>query len=86
MVGDAYTIADIAIYPWYGVLLEGGLYGNAAEFLDAPGYRHVLRWAAEIASRPAVQRGRRVNLTWGPEALRVPERHDASDLEQPAAG
>jgi GST-like protein len=84
MVGDEYTIADIAIYPWYGVLLEGGLYGNAAEFLDAQSYRNVLRWAAEIAARPAVPRGRRVNLTWGPEEQRLPERHDASDFDLPA--
>ncbi len=80
MAGDEYTIADIAIYPWYGVLLEGGLYGNAAEFLDAPSYRNVNRWAAEIAARPAVKRGRRVNRTWGPEEEQLAERHDASDF------
>jgi len=80
MTGDEYTIADIAIYPWYGVLLEGGLYGNAAEFLDAPSYRNVNRWAAEIAARPAVRRGRRVNRTWGPEEEQLAERHDASDF------
>jgi GSH-dependent disulfide-bond oxidoreductase len=81
LIGDEYTIADMAVYPWYGVLLEGELYGNAAEFLDAPSYTHVNRWAAEIASRPAVKRGRRVNRTWGPEADRVAERHQASDLD-----
>ncbi|MBM4228364.1 MAG: glutathione-dependent disulfide-bond oxidoreductase [Gammaproteobacteria bacterium] len=81
LTGDEYTIADMAVYPWYGVLLEGELYGNAAEFLDAPSYTHVNRWAAEIASRPAVKRGRRVNRTWGPEANRVAERHQASDLD-----
>lgn len=81
LTGDEYTIADMAVYPWYGVLLEGELYGNAAEFLDAPSYTHVNRWAAEIASRPAVKRGRRVNRTWGPEADRVAERHQASDLD-----
>ena len=80
MIGDEYTIADIAIYPWYGVLLEGGLYGNAAEFLDAPSYRNVNRWAAEIAARPAVQRGRRVNRPWGPAEEQLAERHDASDF------
>ncbi|MEN9728877.1 MAG: glutathione-dependent disulfide-bond oxidoreductase [Pseudomonadota bacterium] len=81
LVGDDYTIADMAVYPWYGVLLEGELYGTAAEFLDAPSYTHVNRWAAEIASRPAVKRGRRVNRTWGPEADRLAERHEASDLD-----
>lgn len=81
LTGDEYTIADMAVYPWYGVLLEGEIYGNAAEFLDAPSYTHVNRWAAEIASRPAVKRGRRVNRTWGPEADRVTERHQASDLD-----
>jgi GSH-dependent disulfide-bond oxidoreductase len=80
LIGDEYTLADIAVYPWYGVLLEGSLYGNAAEFLDAPSYRNVNRWAAEIAARPAVKRGRRVNRTWGPEEEQLPERHDASDL------
>lgn len=76
---EAYTIADIAIFPWYGALVLGELYG-AAEFLDVASYRHVVRWANEIMSRPAVQRGRRVNRSWGPEELRVPERHSAADI------
>jgi GST-like protein len=57
----------------------GELYG-AAEFLDVASYRHVMRWAQEIVARPAVQRGRRVNRSWGPEELRVPERHSAADI------
>lgn len=76
---DRYTIADIAVFPWYGALVLGELYG-AAEFLDVASYRHVVRWAEEILARPAVQRGRRVNRSWGPEELRVPERHSAADI------
>ena len=76
---DNYTIADIAIFPWYGALVLGELYG-AAEFLDVASYRHVMRWAQEIVALPAVQRGRRVNRSWGPEELRVPERHSAADI------
>jgi GST-like protein len=79
MCGDEYTIADMAIFPWYGELVTGSIY-NAQEFLDVQSYTHVLRWARDIQQRPAVQRGQRVNRTWGPEADRVPERHDASDL------
>jgi GSH-dependent disulfide-bond oxidoreductase len=79
LAGDEYTIADIATFPWYGALAMGKLY-EAGEFLDAPSYEHVNRWAAEIHARPAVRRGQRVNRTWGPEELRVPERHSASDL------
>jgi GST-like protein len=80
MAGDAYTIADMATFPWYGGLVMGELY-EAAEFLDVKAYTHVLRWADEIQARPAVQRGRRVNKAWGPEELQVPERHSASDLD-----
>jgi len=79
LCGDVYNIADIATFPWYGNLVLGKLY-NAGEFLDVTAYKHVLRWALEIMERPAVQRGRRVNRTWGPEEDRVPERHDAKDL------
>ena len=82
--GDDYTVADIAVYPWYGVLVLGDLY-NAQEFLDVTSYQHVTRWANEIAARPAVVRGKRVNKTWGPEEARLAERHDASDFDQPAA-
>ncbi len=78
--GDAYTIADMAIWPWYGALVMGRVYG-AAEFLDAPSYTHVNRWAEEVAARPAVQRGRMVNRISGPEQEQLHERHDASDFE-----
>ncbi|MFT7624001.1 MAG: GST-like protein [Myxococcota bacterium] len=79
LCGDEYTIADMATYPWYGWLVLGKLY-NAAEFLDVTSYKHVVRWASEIAERPAVQRGQRVNKVWGPEEERVPERHSANDF------
>ena len=74
MAGEEYSIADIAIYPWYGVLVEGKIY-NAGEFLSVHEYTHVQRWAASIAERPAVQRGRCINRVWGDEAGQVPERH-----------
>ncbi|QXH33995.1 glutathione-dependent disulfide-bond oxidoreductase [Pseudomonas muyukensis] len=77
--GDQYSIADIAVWPWYGQLVRGNLYG-AAEFLAVHDYPHVQRWAEAIAQRPAVQRGTRVNRTWGEEASQVPERHSAADL------
>ncbi|CAG8870508.1 Disulfide-bond oxidoreductase YghU [Pseudomonas fluorescens] len=80
LAGDSYTIADIAVWPWYGQLVRNNVY-SAAEFLDAQSYKHVMRWADEIAERPAVQRGQRVNRTWGDEALQVPERHGARDLD-----
>jgi GST-like protein len=80
IAGDDYTIADMAIWPWYGVLVQGGLY-NAAEFLSVQDYIHVQRWAAEVAKRPAVIRGRKVNRTWGEEKDQVPERHAATDLD-----
>ena len=74
IAGNDYTIADIAIYPWYGGLVEGLQY-NAAEFLSVHEYTHVQRWAASIKARPAVVRGRKINRTWGDEADQVPERH-----------
>ncbi|UVL87565.1 glutathione-dependent disulfide-bond oxidoreductase [Pseudomonas sichuanensis] len=77
--GDQYSIADIAVWPWYGQLVRGNLYG-AAEFLAVDQYPNVQRWAETIAQRPAVQRGTRVNRTWGDEASQVPERHSAADL------
>ncbi|WPP01958.1 glutathione-dependent disulfide-bond oxidoreductase [Pseudomonas sp. HR96] len=80
LAGDNYSIADIAVWPWYGQLVRGNLY-SAAEFLDVQSYTHVQRWAEEIAQRPAVQRGMRVNRTWGDEASQVPERHSAADLD-----
>ncbi len=78
IAGDEYTIADIAIWPWYGGLVKGRLYG-AAEFLSVHEYKHVLRWADAIDARPAVQRGRRVNRVSGNDQLA--ERHDARDLD-----
>ena len=80
VAGDAYTIADMAIFPWYGGLVRGELYG-AAEFLEVKSYANVLRWAEEIGARPAVKRGQRVNRGWGPEEERVPERHSAADFK-----
>lgn len=78
IAGDEYTIADIAIWPWYGGLVKGRLYG-AAEFLSVHEYPNVMRWADAIDARPAVQRGRRVNRVSGDDQL--PERHSASDLD-----
>ena len=80
LAGGAYTIADIATWPWYGGLAKGRLYG-AAEFLQVQEYRQVQRWADAIERRPAVQRGRKVNCFWGDPADQLPERHDASDFE-----
>jgi GST-like protein len=80
MCGDEYTIADIAIWPWYGALVSNKVY-EAAEFLQTHEYTHVLRWNDEIALRPAVQRGRMVNRTWGEPSSQLHERHDASDFE-----
>jgi GST-like protein len=81
MVGDEYTIADIAIYPWYGLLIMGKLYAGSAEFLDAASYKNVVRWAKEISERPAVKRGCMVNKTWGEPEAQLAERHEASDFE-----
>lgn len=79
MCGDEYTIADIAIWPWYGVLVQGGLY-EAAEFLDVQSYPHVLRWTELVGQRPAVKRGRIVNKDWGDENAQLPERHSEADF------
>ena len=79
LAGNDYTIADIATYPWYGGLVLHNSY-EAAEFLDVASYGNVVRWAKRIEARPAVARGVRVNRTWGPEELRVPERHKAEDI------
>lgn len=79
IAGDDYTIADIAIWPWYGALSKGLLYG-AGEFLQVQEYTHVVRWADEIAQRPAVVRGRMVNRAFGPLESQLHERHDASDF------
>lgn len=80
LAGDSYTIADLAVWSWYGQVVRNTVYG-AAQFLAAHEYTHVQRWAETIAQRPAVIRGTRVNRTWGDEATQVPERHDASDLD-----
>jgi len=78
--GDTYTIADIAIWPWYGALVQGQVY-EAGEFLQVHEYTHVVRWADEVAKRPAVRRGRMVNRVTGPLATQLHERHDASDFD-----
>jgi len=80
MAGDEYSIADMAIWPWYGGLAKGVLY-EAGEFLEVEGYGHVNRWGDTIAKRPAVKRGRMVNRTWGDPKNQLHERHDASDFE-----
>ena len=80
VAGDEYTIADMAIWPWYGGLAKGWQYG-AAEFLQVEEYRHVQRWAEEIFARPAVKRGRMVNKATGEPAEQLHERHDASDFD-----
>ena len=80
IAGDTYTIADIAIWSWYGQLVLGRLY-DAAEFLDVASYTNVMRWAEQIDARPAVQRGRMVNRTFGDPALQLHERHDAGDFD-----
>ncbi len=80
LAGDALTIADIAAFPWYGGLVEGALY-SAAEFLSAPDYTNVKRWADDMLQRPAVKRGRMVNRTWGDPAGQLRERHDAGDFD-----
>ena len=80
VAGDAYTIADIAIFPWYGGLVKFGQYG-ATEFLAVHEYKNVQRWTDAIAKRPGVQRGRMVNRTWGDPASQLHERHEASDFE-----
>jgi GST-like protein len=80
LCGDTYTIADMANYAWFGALVLHNIY-DAAEFLDVASYTNVVRWAKEIEARPAVERGRRVNRSWGPEETRVPERHSAADFD-----
>jgi GST-like protein len=81
IAGAEYTIADMAIAPWYGQIVKGQAYGNSAEFLSAQDYKNVLRWTDKIFARPAVIRGRMVNKTSGDPATQLPERHDASDFE-----
>jgi len=81
IAGDEYTIADIAIWPWYGALVLNKIY-NAADFLDEHTYTHVLRWANDVADRPAVRRGRIVNCTWGKAERQLRERHEAADIDK----
>ena len=80
LAGDEYTIADIAVWPWYGALAKGLLYGSG-EFLQVQEYSHVQRWTDRIAQRPAVKRGRMVNRTWGDPRSQLHERHEASDFD-----
>jgi len=79
--GSDYSIADIAVFPWYGGMVKGWSYGDSAEFLSTHEYKNVLRWADAILARPAVVRGRMVNRTSGDPAGQLRERHDASDFE-----
>jgi GSH-dependent disulfide-bond oxidoreductase len=83
MAGDEYTIADMAIWPWYRAILQDAY--QAQEFLGVSEYRNVRRWVDLVAARPAVKRGRRVNRTSGPAEEQLAERHDASDFDKPAA-
>jgi len=86
VAGPDYTIADMAIWPWYGALVKGVIY-EAAEFLAVHEYKNVHRWTDQISERPAVKRGRMVNRVWGDASSQLPERHDASDFDKvPKAG
>lgn len=80
LAGDAYTIADMAAWPWYGAMVKGVIY-DAGEFLQVQDYKHVIRWADQIAERPAVQRGRMVNRVMGELSSQLHERHDAGDFD-----
>jgi len=84
MVGAEYTIADMAIWPWYGVLAQGELY-SAAEFLDVAAYTHLQRWAAQVAARPGTERGRIVNRAWGEAWEQLPIRRSAEDIDKKLA-
>ncbi|WP_313197527.1 glutathione-dependent disulfide-bond oxidoreductase [Rhizobium sp.] len=85
MVGKEYTIADMAIWPWYGNLALGQVYGDAGDFLEVQSYRNLQRWTAEVFARPAVKRGRMVNRTSGEPSEQLRERHDASDFDTKTA-
>jgi GST-like protein len=80
ITGENYSIADIAIWPWYGVLALGKLY-DAGEFLDVSSYKHLQRWTRQIGDREAVKRGRMINRTWGEPEEQVRERHDEIDFK-----
>lgn len=81
MAGEEYSIADIAIWPWYGELVRGNLY-EAGKFLDVTSYEHLQRWTKLIAGRPAVERGRKINRTWGDASEQIHERHSSKDLPE----
>jgi GST-like protein len=81
VAGKDYSIADMAIFPWYGGMAEGALYGDAATFLDVQSYKNLQRWTKAVGSRPAVKRGRMVNRASGDPARQLHERHDASDFD-----
>ncbi len=81
IAGKDYSIADMAIFPWYGGLAESSIYGDAGTFLDVQSYKNLQRWTKAIGARPAVKRGRMVNRTSGDPARQLHERHDASDFE-----
>ncbi|MCA1864408.1 glutathione-dependent disulfide-bond oxidoreductase [Agrobacterium genomosp. 3] len=81
LAGDEYTIADMAVWPWYGKIALGQAYGDAGAFLEADGYKNVMRWTLEIGERPAVKRGVIVNKTSGDPSEQLHERHDASDFD-----
>lgn len=80
LCGEDYTIADMAVFAWYGALVIHDLYA-ASEFLSVASYKNVVRWAEQIDMRPAVKRGKRVNKIWGPEDEQLAERHSAADLD-----
>ena len=80
LAGKDYTIADMAVWPWYGILVKGMIY-ESGEFLQVQYYKNIQRWADTIEARPAVKRGRMVNATWGEPSQQLPERHNASDFE-----
>jgi len=79
--GEEYTIADIAIWPWYGALVLGDLYKGSSDFLDTDSYSHLKRWAIQIAKREAVKKGRLVNKSWGDEDQQLKERHSSEDFK-----
>ena len=81
MAGSEYSIADMAIWPWYGTLMQGNVYNDAADYLDTGIYTNLKRWTDQIAARPAVKRGRMVNRAFGEPSEQLHERHDASDFE-----
>ncbi len=81
MAGSEYSIADIAIWPWYGLLAQGKIYDESGTFLDVKSYKNVVRWTDQIARRDAVERGRKVNRAWGEDHEQLPERHSATDFD-----